>query len=87
MSRAAQWLKRSVVISTSFLVSAFVICGEADADGVLDGQTIRMLVVGDPVFKSMQKMHDEMEKLGGGKIELNVLPFEFVASAGVAELP
>ncbi len=30
-----------------------------------NGQTIRLLVVGDPDFKSMQKMHDELEKLGG----------------------
>jgi multiple sugar transport system substrate-binding protein len=76
MSTAAQWLKRSVVISTSFLALASAICGTARADGVLNGETIRLLVVGDPVFKSMQKMHDELEKLGGGKVELNVLPFD-----------
>jgi multiple sugar transport system substrate-binding protein len=46
------------------------------AAGPLDGQTIRMIVIGDPVFKVMQQIHDQMEKMSGAKIELNVLPFD-----------
>jgi multiple sugar transport system substrate-binding protein len=48
----------------------------AQAEGVLGGKTIRIIAVSDPVFKSMQKMHGDMEKIAGGKIELNVLPFD-----------
>src|SRR5215470_14667240 len=46
------------------------------AAGVLDGQTIRILAIGDPVFQVMQKIHDDMEKTAGGKIELDVRPFD-----------
>ena len=46
------------------------------AAGVLDGQTIRILAIGDPVFQVMQKIHDDMEKMAGGKIELEVRPFD-----------
>src|SRR5215468_8502218 len=46
------------------------------AAGVLDGQTIRILAIGDPVFQVMQKIHEDMEKTAGGKIELEVRPFD-----------
>src|SRR5260370_26147370 len=46
------------------------------AAGVLDGQTIRILAIGDPVFQVMKKIHDDMEKMAGGKIELEVRPFD-----------
>ena len=29
----------------------------------------RLIVVSDPVFKAMQQMHEDMEKMAGGKIE------------------
>src|SRR5258708_38908171 len=48
----------------------------SQAAGVLDGQTIRILAIGDPVFQDMQKIHDDMEKMAGGKIELEVRPFD-----------
>ena len=48
----------------------------AKAEGVLNGATIRLIVVGDPVFKAMQQMHADMERRAGGSIELNVLPFD-----------
>jgi multiple sugar transport system substrate-binding protein len=48
----------------------------SQAAGVLDGQTIRILAIGDPVFQVMQKIHDDMEKTAGGKIELAVRPFD-----------
>ena len=46
------------------------------ATGTLNGQTIRILAIGDPVFQVMQKIHDDMEKMAGGKIELEVRPFD-----------
>ena len=58
---------------TALVVSA-LLAGGAQGENVLNGQTIRLIVVSDPVFKAMQKMHDDMEKMAGGKIELNVLP-------------
>jgi multiple sugar transport system substrate-binding protein len=55
-------------------VSAATVSSQAAA--VLDGQTIRILAIGDPVFQVMQKIHDDMEKMAGGKIELEVRPFD-----------
>ena len=48
----------------------------AIAAGVLDGETIRLLVVTDPVFKAMQEMLPDLQTESGGKIELTVLPFD-----------
>jgi multiple sugar transport system substrate-binding protein len=62
-------------------VCAAALCASSAAsaaDSVLNGQTIRILAVGDPVFQAMQKMHDAMEKASGGKIQLEVLPFDAV---------
>jgi multiple sugar transport system substrate-binding protein len=58
------------------LLTGATLCAGAEAAGVLNGETIRLIVVSDPVFKAMQQMHGEMEQLAGGKIELNVLPFD-----------
>ena len=33
----------------------------AQAEGVLDGETIRILGIGDPVFQVMQRIHGELE--------------------------
>jgi multiple sugar transport system substrate-binding protein len=63
-----------IAVSACCLMSAVGV--SAHAEGVLNGQTIRLLVVGDPVFKSMQVIHAQLEELGGGKVELNVLPFD-----------
>ena len=49
---------------------------DAAAEGVLDGATIRLLVVTDPVFKAMQEMLPELQTESGGTIELTVLPFD-----------
>ena len=48
----------------------------SQAASVLEGQTIRILAIGDPVFQVMQKIHNDMEKMAGGKIELEVRPFD-----------
>ncbi len=48
----------------------------AQAAGPLEGQTIRMIVIGDPVFKAMQQIHGELQTMSGATIELNVLPFD-----------
>ena len=43
---------------------------------VLNGETIRLLVIGDPVFQVMQRIHGDMEEMAGGTIELEVRPFD-----------
>src|SRR5437016_2490693 len=58
------------------LLASAALAGGAAAENILNGATIRLIVISDPVFKAMQKMHDDMEKMAGGKIELNVLPFD-----------
>jgi multiple sugar transport system substrate-binding protein len=57
-------------------LAGMAVTGSSHAEGVLNGQTIRLIVVSDPVFKAMQQMHGDMERMAGGKIELNVLPFD-----------
>src|SRR5262249_61331880 len=47
-----------------------------ETTGALNGQTIRILSIGDPVVQVMQKIHDDLEKMAGGKIELEVRPFD-----------
>jgi multiple sugar transport system substrate-binding protein len=57
-------------------VAGIAFAGSGHADNVLNGQTIRLIVVSDPVFKVMQQIHGDLEKMAGGKIELTVLPFD-----------
>src|SRR5260221_4664095 len=52
------------------------------AAGVLHGQTIRILAIGDPVFQVMQNIHDDMEKTAGGQIELAVPPLDVLHQQG-----
>ena len=67
-------LRRS--LAAAALVTGTMLVASGHAEGVLNGQTIRLIAVSDPVFKVMQQIHDEMEKMAGGKIELTVLPFD-----------
>src|SRR5687767_4456314 len=60
----------------AIFVGAVATAGVGHAQGVLNGETIRIITVSDPVFKVMQQIHADMEKMAGGKIELNVLPFD-----------
>ncbi len=46
------------------------------ADTVLEGETIRILGIGDPVFQVMQKIHGELEEMAGGTVQLDVRPFD-----------
>lgn len=69
--------------SKSVCVAAMLAAGlttsapaQSQADGVLDGETIRIIGIGDPVFQVMQKIHGDMEELAGGTIELDVRPFD-----------
>lgn len=48
----------------------------ASAAGVLDGQTIRIIGIGDPVFQVMQRIHGDLEAMAGGTIQLEVRPFD-----------
>jgi multiple sugar transport system substrate-binding protein len=59
-----------------FVVGLVTAAGAANADGVLNGETIRIIGLGDPVFQAMQNMHDELEKIGGGKVQLDVKGFD-----------
>src|SRR5205814_5450067 len=69
ISRLAFRLRQGAALAV-FLVSAAA-AGGVHAENILNGETIRLIVVSDPVFKAMQQIHDEMEKMAGGKIELN----------------
>lgn len=64
------------VIAAAISFTAPVATISSRAASILEGQTIRILAIGDPVFQVMQKIHDEMEKMAGGKIELEVRPFD-----------
>jgi multiple sugar transport system substrate-binding protein len=46
------------------------------ADTVLGGANVRILAIGDPAFQAMQRIHDELEKEAGGKIDLHVVDFD-----------
>jgi multiple sugar transport system substrate-binding protein len=46
------------------------------ADSILGGATVRILAIGDPAFQAMQRIHDELEKDAGGKIDLHVVDFD-----------
>jgi multiple sugar transport system substrate-binding protein len=62
--------------SAAALLGATFLTSSAFAQGPLNGATIRIIAVGDPVFQAMQKMHADLEKNAGGKIALTVLPFD-----------
>ena len=74
VSRFAITLRRSAAVAA--FLAGVAVSGSADAQGVLNGETIRLITISDPVFKVMQQIHGDMEKMAGGKIELNVLPFD-----------
>ncbi|MFO1070862.1 MAG: extracellular solute-binding protein [Geminicoccaceae bacterium] len=46
------------------------------AEGVLQGETLRVIGLGDPVFQAMQAMQGEIEQLGGGKFQLDIKGFD-----------
>ncbi|MBV8564193.1 MAG: sugar ABC transporter substrate-binding protein [Methylobacteriaceae bacterium] len=62
--------------AAAVFVAGVAFAGSSHAECVLNGQTIRLIVVSDPVFKVMQQIHDNLEKMACGKIELTVLPFD-----------
>jgi multiple sugar transport system substrate-binding protein len=64
------------VALATFLGGITVTAAPASAADVLGGETIRILAIGDPVFQVMQKIHGEMEEVAGGKIQLEVRPFD-----------
>ena len=73
-SRVASIIRCSVAVAA--LTAGMTFAESSYAESVLNGQTVRLIVVSDPVFKAMQQMHEDMEKMAGGKIELKVLPFD-----------
>jgi sugar phosphate isomerase/epimerase len=62
MRETAQTYITCAAVSARCLMSAVGV--SAHAEGVLNGQAIRFLVVGDPVFKSMQLMHAQLNGRG-----------------------
>lgn len=69
-------LRRNIAaVSAAGLMAAFGTVG-AQAEGVLNGETIRVLAIGDPVFQVMQRIHGDLEKMAGGTIELDVRGFD-----------
>jgi multiple sugar transport system substrate-binding protein len=73
-----QWCRPASQRIGAAIFGLSILCGavSSHADDVLGGQTIRILAIGDPVFQVMQKIHGDMEKMAGGKIELEVRPFD-----------
>lgn len=67
---------RSAALGLGASVLALGLAVPAAAEGVLDGDTIRILGIGDPVFQVMQQIHGEMEEMAGGTIQLDVRPFD-----------
>ena len=48
------------------------------AQSVLEGDPIRILAIGDPVFQVMQSIHGDLEEMAGGTIQLDVQPFDML---------
>ena len=49
-----------------------------EAESVLGGETIRLLFVGDPFANALQKIVADIEKQAGGKIQLEIVPYDAV---------
>lgn len=64
------------VAAAALLATLAAAPGDARAEGVLNGETIRILAIGDPVFQVMQRIHSQMEQMAEGTIELEVRPFD-----------
>ena len=73
-------LKRRKMLGRTFatgLVAGLMVAAvPVQAQGVLNGETVRLLVIGDPVFQVMQRIHGDLEKMAEGTIELEVRPFD-----------
>lgn len=67
---------RAIALAAGAGAAAMGIGGPAAAQSVLDGQTVRILAIGDPVFQVMQKIHGQLEEMAGGTIQLDVRPFD-----------
>ncbi|MEQ8967275.1 MAG: extracellular solute-binding protein [Azospirillaceae bacterium] len=63
-------------LCTAAAGAALLASAPAVAQGVLDGETIRILAIGDPVFQVMQRIHGDLEEMAGGSIELDVRAFD-----------
>ena len=67
---------RALLVGAAATVAITGASVQAQAEGVLDGQTIRIIGISDPVFQVMQKIHGDLEQMAGGTIELEVRPFD-----------
>ncbi|MDE0534255.1 MAG: extracellular solute-binding protein [Albidovulum sp.] len=69
------WIKKAAAMAVAGAVSSIAVA-PASAEGVLNGETIRILAIGDPVFQVMQRIHGDLEEMAGGTIELDVRGFD-----------
>ncbi len=67
---------RSAAIGLGTMALTLGIVAPAQAEGVLNGETIRILAIGDPVFQVMQKINADLNTMAGGTVELDVRPFD-----------
>ncbi len=75
--RRIESLTRLPVVIGAMVVAINSFVGSASAaDSVLNGGTVRILAIGDPAFQAMQRIHGQLEKAAGGKIELRVVDFD-----------
>lgn len=63
-------------ICAGALLAGVAVAQPVHAEGVLNGETLRVIGLGDPVFQAMQKMTAEIEKMGGGKFQLDIKGFD-----------
>lgn len=69
-------LRLSLLVGTAGATIAAAGSAALAADSVLNGETVKILAIGDPAFQAMQKIHDQLEQQAGGKIDLRVVDFD-----------
>ena len=67
---------RQGLLGVAVLAAGAILAGPAFGQGVLNGERITILGIGDPVFQVMQRIHGDLEEQAGGTIELDVKPFD-----------
>jgi multiple sugar transport system substrate-binding protein len=66
---------RHLSLIVTLLLCIGLIAAPASAQGFLNGETIRMLVVGDPFALALNNALEDLEELSGGTIEIEVVGY------------
>jgi multiple sugar transport system substrate-binding protein len=66
---------RRLSLVVTFLLLTVLMVTPASAQGFVNGETIRMLVVGDPLALALNAALEELEDLSGGSIEIEVVGY------------